>query len=246
MSSVLSCEGCPYCIDVFIKKNSMNQDSFILHLISKHKSPCFVDAVGTGALFSGPVACAVSIPEPFNSAEVNDSKQLDHETIYHLAPGLKEKVVYSFGSVSSFEMLSIRNNLKTELLAMTRAVLNLKEKISVDSVFVDGKYALPDTKVPSYAVIKGDGKVFGIAVSSIIAKDYRDHFMMKNYGERYKRYHINSNMGYRSPDHLIAIRRWGTVYPYHRTWLPQIQSVLSGNYDSVIFSKYKNRWECLV
>jgi ribonuclease HII len=128
---------------------------------------------------------------------------------------------------------------------MARAVNNLARKIKIDAVFVDGKFTLPKTGVVSYAVIKGDSKIPGIAVASIIAKDFRDHFMINNYGELYAAYHIAQNKGYRSPDHLMSIRKMGPVEGLHRTYLPQIKKVLSGNYDSVIFSKYRDRWERL-
>jgi len=227
------------------ERTIMNQDSFVLHLISKYGMTAHTDAVGTGALFEGPVACAVAMPEPFQNDEVDDSKRLEHKTIYRLAPELKQKVVYAFGVVRSEEMQSIRNNMKAELMAMTRAVLALQKKIKIDAVFVDGKFTLPDTGIPSYAVIRGDQNVFGIAVASILAKNDRDHFMIDTYGEEYSRYRIASNKGYRSPDHLMAIRKWGTVWPHHRAYLPQVQRVLKGEYDEVIFSKYRKRWETL-
>jgi ribonuclease HII len=205
----------------------MIEDSFIIHLINGHKMPAYIDCVGTGAIFGSIVACAVAIPNQFQNYRINDSKLLPHKLIYKLAPELKTKVVYAFGSVSAKELLlTIKNNLKGEHIAMTRAVMALKEKIEIDSVFVDGKYTLPNTNITSYAVIRGDQKVFGIAVASIIAKDVRDHLLMKRYGEKYSAYHIISNKGYRSPKHISALRKFGPVYPLHRTYLPQFKYIL--------------------
>jgi ribonuclease HII len=223
----------------------VKQDPFLQHLIAKHHTAAFTDAVGTGALFGPITACAVTMLFDCANPEVDDSKKLKHETIYRLALVLKKSMTWTLGIVSAEEIRQIKNVMKGECLAMTRAVQALKEKVKIDAVFVDGKHTLPDTQLPSYAVIKGDQKIYGIAAASIIAKNDRDHFMMSNYGKKFSQYRIYSNKGYRSPDHLLAIRKFGVVHPHHRIHLPQIQRVLSGNYDSVIFSKYKNRWEKL-
>jgi len=223
----------------------MFQDPFITHLTAKYKTPAFTDAVGVGSIFGPIMACAVAMSFEYFNSEVNDSKKLAHKDIYRLAPVLKEKLIWTIGIVSGRELLDIKNNLKGEHIAMARAVVALKKKIAIDAVFVDGKYTLPKTEIPSYAVIKGDAKVYGIAAASIIAKNERDQLMMVCYGEQYSKYHIKDNKGYRSPAHLMAIRRYGPVYPHHRTYLPQMRSVMTGGYDHVLFSKYKDRWEKL-
>jgi len=221
----------------------MKQDPFIIHLAEKYKTPAYTDCVGSGSIFGPALACAVALIEPYYNPVVNDSKQLPHKVIYRLAPELKTKMIWAIGMVSALELQTIRNNLKGEHIAMCRAVLALKEKINVDVAFVDGKYPLPKTNIPSYGVIRGDCVSFGVACASIIAKNERDQLMMNKYGDQYARYHIRKNKGYRSPDHLLSIRKYGAVYPHHRTYLPQIKSVLSGDYDHVIFTKYKDRWE---
>lgn len=212
----------------------MIQDPYITELISRHKNTAFLDEVGTGAIFGEIVACAVIIPHPFFLEEVDDSKKLKHEKIYELAPKLKEKVIYSFGIVTSEELRSIKNIFKANRLALKKAVKNLPQK--PEALFIDGRFKIP-TKVPIYNVVKGDSLVFGIAVASIIAKDFRDHYMIEKYGKRYAHYHIKKNKGYRSPDHLIAIREYGTT-KHHRIWMPQIEKVVSGDYDKVIERKY--------
>jgi len=217
----------------------MIQDSFINHLISKYQHPAFIDEVGTGAI-SGPItACAVMIPTPFFIPEVNDSKQLKNDLIYSLAETLKEKAIYSIGESPASEIRELQNIFKADLLAMRRAIEGLP--IKPDAIFIDGKFSL-DLPVDCYPVIKGDAKVFGIAVASIIAKDYRDHKIIEDLGEELKVYGIKTNKGYRSPQHLMSIKKFG-VTKHHRTYMPQIQQVLNGSYDEVIFSKYKDRWE---
>jgi len=214
-------------------------DSFIEHLLKQYRCPAFIDEVGMGALFAELVACAVMIPKPFEAPEVDDSKKLKHDLIYELAPKLRKKVVYAFGVVTCPELKTIRNMMKADRLAMKRAVEALP--VVPDALFIDGIFPIGGLTAPVYTVIKGDAKVFGIAVASIIAKDYRDHMVVTRYGHKYPKYHITSNKGYRSPDHLMAIRRWGLT-PYHREWMPQIKRVLSGDYDHVIHTKYQDQW----
>lgn len=206
-----------------------------------YERPAYADEVGLGSIAGELVACAVTIPEPFMMAGVNDSKQLKHEEIYRLAPQLRKKVQYSFGVVSCEELNTLKNMHKANQIALKRAVEGLPNK--PDAVFVDGPFHIEGLDIPTHPIVKGDSRVFGIAVASIIAKDHRDHMVMKKYGKKYPHYHIDSNKGYRSPDHMIGIRIHGIVEPFHRVWMRQIQDVLSGRYDKVIKRKYPEKWK---
>jgi ribonuclease HII len=202
-----------------------------------------------GAIFGDLVACAVMMPTKFLMPVVDDSKKLSHETIYKIAPKLRKMVQFSLGVVSSSELLSLSNMGHGNQIALKRAIEGLPEP--PDAVFVDGCHPIHGLKIDNFPVIKGDSKVFGIAVASIIGKDYRDHLVMDLYGQKYARYHINSNKGYRSPDHLIGIRfnqlkEGGPgISKHHHAWMPQIKKVLNGEYDEVIHGKYQDRWEAL-
>lgn len=216
----------------------MISDPYIEHLIMQYQNPAFIDEVGLGCIFGEHVACAVMLPIDFEMEDVDDSKKLKHEDVYRLAQELRPMTHFGLGIVSNQELRSIGNMHRANLLAMKRSIEHLP--IVPDSIFIDGKYPIAGHTAPVYTVVKGDSKVFGIAVASIIAKDFRDHMIMRKYGQKYSQYHIAQNKGYRSPDHLIAIRRWG-VTEYHRVWMPQIQRVLSGGYDEVIRRRYPER-----
>lgn len=192
--------------------------------IEQYRRPAFIDEVGLGSIMGDLVACAVIIPDPFDMDEVNDSKQLKHEDIYRLAPLLKEKVIYSFGVVPPHELNEIKNMHKADLLAMERALALLPEK--PDAVFVDGRFIPKGLDTPIHPIVKGDAKIFGIAVASIIAKDYRDHMIMDAHGKTHAIYDVMRNKGYRSPKHLKAIRERG-ITEYHRRWLPDVRRALS-------------------
>ena len=72
----------------------------------------------------------------------------------------------------------------------------------------------PESAVPSTTIVKGDGKYMSIAAASILAKTYRDDYMLDIH-RQYPQYHWDSNKGYPSKAHRESIRQFG-VTPYHR------------------------------
>lgn len=208
--------------------------------LEAYRNPAYVDEVGLGAIAGELVACAVIIPTPFTMPGVKDSKQISHDKIYDMAPRLRKKVLFSYGIVDCDELNSLKNMHKANQLALKRAVEGLSQK--PDGVFVDGPYHIEGLSMPTHPIIKGDNKVFGIAVASIIAKDYRDHLIIDKYSKDFPQYHLESNKGYGSPDHLIGIR-FHSAQPFHRRWMPRIKRAENGYYDGIYKYKYREKWE---
>jgi ribonuclease HII len=69
-------------------------------------------------------------------------------------------------------------------------------------------------EIPAQTVVKGDGKYLSIAAASVLAKTYRDAYMLRLH-EQYPQYHWDTNMGYPTKAHYEAIRQFG-ITPYHR------------------------------
>lgn len=224
----------------------MKQDIYIKELAGRYQHPAFIDEVGLSAVFGELVACAVQIFGAFYDDRVNDSKQMKHKELYRVAEDILSNqhptrfMAHGIGIVTPEELNEIKNMHTADQLAMARAVKALP--VTPDALFIDGLFTLPRSGITSYSVVKGDCKVFGIALASVIAKYHRDQLMREKYGYDYRRYDILKNVGYRSPRHLIAIRKYG-VTQNHRLWMPQIKQVVAGNYDSVIMRKYKHYWE---
>jgi len=103
----------------------------------------------------------------------------------------------------------------------------------------DSKKVKPDMRKKLTKVIL---KVLGISAASIIAKVYRDTYIVEEISKKFPHYNLESNKGYRSPHHLMAIRKYG-VTEYHRSYMKQIKKVLDGKYDEIIESKYKERYK---
>ena len=177
------------------------------------------DEAGRGCL-AGPVfAAAVILPDashfsPLTShlCELNDSKQLSEKHRYELREIIqREAVAWAVGIVSNEEIDKI-NILRASILAMHRAVAQLK--VRPQHLLIDGNRFSPYEDIPHTTVVKGDATYMSIAAASILAKTYRDDFMLKIH-EEYPQYHWDKNKGYPAPIHREAIRQFGTT-PYHR------------------------------
>ena len=175
------------------------------------------DEAGRGCL-AGPVyAAAVILPDESSISNsrlsmLNDSKQLTERQRYDLREVIqREARAWAVGVVSSDEIDEI-NILRASILAMHRAVAQLK--IRPQHLLIDGNCFSPYEDITHTTVIKGDATYMSIAAASILAKTYRDDYMLQLHQE-YPQYHWDSNKGYPAPAHREAIRQYGTT-PYHR------------------------------
>ena len=170
------------------------------------------DEAGRGCL-AGPVfAAAVILPPDFSCEELNDSKKLTERMRYNLRPFIEENALdWAVGVVSPLEIDEI-NILKASFLAMHRALNQLK--LGPNHLIIDGNRFTPYNDVPHHCIVKGDGKYLSIAAASVLAKTYRDDFMVKIDAD-YPDYQWKKNKGYPTKDHRLAIERHGAT-PHHR------------------------------
>ncbi|MBO4590345.1 MAG: ribonuclease HII [Bacteroidaceae bacterium] len=170
------------------------------------------DEAGRGCLAGSVFAAAVILPDTFENALLNDSKQLSERQRYALRPVIEEQALaWAVGIVTAQEIDEI-NILNASILAMHRALDGLK--VRPEFIVVDGNRFKPYGTVPWKTVVKGDGKYMNIAAASILAKTYRDDYMNQLDAE-YPAYGWKKNKGYPAPAHRRAIREYG-ITPYHR------------------------------
>ena len=176
------------------------------------------DEAGRGPLAGSVFAAAVILPhEGQLSADweaLNDSKQLSEAARYRLRPVIeREALAWGLGEVTA-EEIDRMNILQASLLAMHRALDSLT--VRPEHIIVDGNrwrsYGFP--AIPAHAVVKGDSKYLSIAAASVLAKTYRDDYMLRLH-EAYPAYHWDKNKGYPTAAHYAAIREMG-ISPYHR------------------------------
>jgi len=170
------------------------------------------DEAGRGCL-AGPVyAAAVILPKNFSSSLLNDSKKLSMKQRYALRTVVeKEAVAWAVGIVSPEEIDKV-NILNASFLAMHRAIDQLS--ITVEALLIDGNRFNDHPKIPHTCIIKGDSKYFSIAAASILAKTYRDDYMLKIHNS-YPVYGWDQNKGYPTKKHRTAIAKYGST-SHHR------------------------------
>lgn len=170
------------------------------------------DEAGRGCL-AGPVfAGAVILPKDYCNDVLNDSKQLTEKKRYLLREQIEQDALaWAVGIVTPEEIDKI-NILNASFLAMHRAVDALK--IRPQALLIDGNRFRPYQDLPHTTVVKGDGKFMSIAAASILAKTYRDDYMLRLHDE-FPQYGWDSNKGYPARAHREAIRAFG-VTPHHR------------------------------
>ena len=170
------------------------------------------DEAGRGCL-AGPVyAAAVILPLNFYNPLLNDSKKLNEKQRYALREIIqKEAIAWAVGSVDQLEIDEI-NILNASIKAMHLSIAQLKRKPKF--IIIDGNRFKPYKKTPHQTIIKGDGKYASIAAASILAKTFRDDYMLEQ-DKLFPQYNWIRNKGYPTKDHRRAIESFGRC-PLHR------------------------------
>ncbi len=188
------------------------------------------DEAGRGPLAGPVVAAAVILPKDFNNPTLNDSKQLSASKREALRPIIENQAIsWCVASVSAAEIDRI-NILKASILAMHRAIDGLYgvsprevvpeifarggERLKPQQLIIDGNRFYKYEDIPHTCIVKGDGKYAPIAAASILAKTYRDEYMLR-LAEQFPQYGWDRNMAYPTKEHRQAILQYGTT-PQHR------------------------------
>jgi ribonuclease HII len=187
-------------------------------ILQKGRLEAGCDEAGRGCL-AGPVfAATVILPPNFRSPLLNDSKQISKSTRLALRELIEKKALaFAVGIVDHKEIDEI-NILQASFLAMHRAIDQLDIKAEI--LLIDGNRfkAYPD--IPHQCEIKGDGRIKSIAAASILAKTYRDDYMLK-LALDFPEYHWEQNKGYPTKSHREAIKEHG-LSPHHRLSFRQL------------------------
>ena len=180
-----------------------------------------VDEVGRGSLIGPVYASAVILKKNCDVKKLKDSKKLTKKEREVLNKYIKKNSYWSIGSASKEEIEKL-NILNASLLAMKRAIKKLKKKPNL--FLVDGTHA-PKKLKNSKTIIKGDQKIKCISAASIVAKVYRDLYMIK-LANKFPKYKWHKNFGYGTFQHLNALKKFG-VTSYHRRSYKPVHNILS-------------------
>ena len=180
-----------------------------------------IDEVGRGCLAGPVVSAAVILKEGINLELLKDSKKITFKKRLEISDHIKSNSFFSIGIASVNEILKL-NILGASLLSMKRAIENLEIKPNL--TLIDGNFAPKGLK--NYkTIVNGDEKIKVISAASIIAKVYRDRFMIK-LSEKFSNYAWERNFGYGTKAHLEGLKKFG-VTSHHRKGFKPIHKILS-------------------
>jgi ribonuclease HII len=176
------------------------------------------DEAGRGCLAGPVVAAAVVLPEvtdPGLLSMLNDSKKLSVSMRNELRPLIEaHALAYGIAMVDNQEIDRI-NILNASIKAMHLATRKLEPQPGF--LLIDGNRFLPYRSVPHKCVVGGDGEYAAIAAASILAKTWRDAYMLDLH-EMHPQYNWKNNKGYPTPDHKRAIAEYGTTRFHRRSF----------------------------
>lgn len=156
---------------------------------------------------------------------LNDSKQLTEAQRYRLRPVIEAQARAWAVAYCDNHEIDQANILRCSIESMHRAVRKLQtneantelrggEQIRPEKLLIDGNRFYSFEDIPYETIVKGDGKMMSIAAASVLAKTYRDDFMVEA-SKQYPAYNWAVNKGYPTADHRDAIAQHGAT-PLHR------------------------------
>lgn len=170
------------------------------------------DEAGRGCL-AGPVfAGAVILPKDFYHPLLNDSKKVTEANRYELRTIIEKSAVAWAVAKIEVEEIDHINILKASIKAMHLAVANLHPEPEL--LLIDGNRFYRYKEIKHQCIIKGDGMYASIAAASILAKTYRDDYMLALH-KKFPYYGWDQNKGYGTLLHRKALITRG-LSEHHR------------------------------
>lgn len=170
------------------------------------------DEAGRGCLAGPVVAAAVILPKDYTHKKLNDSKQLTREDRELLRTEIeRDAIAWAIAEVTCDE-IDVINILNASFKAMHRAIDKLTHKPEL--LLIDGNRFNPYAEIRHECIIKGDALYLSIAAASVLAKTYRDDYMLK-LAQQFPGYGWETNVGYPTQQHRDGIRELG-ITPFHR------------------------------
>tara|TARA_Y100000768_G_C23981581_1_gene686128 strand:+ start:41 stop:640 length:600 start_codon:yes stop_codon:yes gene_type:complete len=183
---------------------------------SDSKFEAGVDEAGRGSL-AGPItAAAVILPRDYRNDALDDSKRLSEKKRIELKGIIeRDSIDFAVFSVAPSTIDKI-NILNSTFKAMHGALNSLK--IIPSFISVDGNRFKKYKNIDHECIVKGDTKYQNIAAASILAKTYRDSYMIDQHN-RFPYFGWNKNKGYGTKFHLDNINKHGVSELHRKSFL---------------------------
>lgn len=171
-----------------------------------------MDEVGRGPL-AGPISVGlVILPEGF-AEPVVDSKLLSAKQRAEKAIAIRAAADWFCVEHVEPDFID-KYGVTASLQEAARRIL-AKVDICPDLVLLDGKHNFLRDIMSARTIVKGDMICASIAAASILAKEERDE-LMREYALQYPEYGFETHVGYGTPRHIAALKKYG-VTPIHRS-----------------------------
>ena len=178
----------------------------------KNKIEAGCDEAGRGCL-AGPVfAAAVILPQDFYHPLLNDSKQISEKKRDLLRPIIEQEAIAFAVAKVTPSMIDKINILQASFRAMHLSIGKLS--ILPELLLIDGNRFKRYKKIDHKCIIQGDGKYASIAAASILAKTYRDQYIIR-LAKKFPQYGWEQNKGYGTQSHRDVIKKCGLT-KHHR------------------------------
>ena len=178
---------------------------------------CGTDEAGRGPLCGPVCAAAVVLPDGFTLPGLDDSKKLTEKKRERLYDEIVAGALAYGIALSTPAEIDEYNILGASLLAMRRAVEQVKKTVTPGVVLIDGNRQT-DFGVPSVTVVHGDALSPSIAAASILAKVTRDRIMTE-LDKAYPGYGLAKHKGYPTAEHMLAVYELGAPEIYRKSFL---------------------------
>lgn len=197
---------------------------FELELLRTAETIVSLDEVGRGAI-AGPVVVGASVfnrSSPLTFPEkLRDSKLVAESKRDDLAVLTVKWLRVEVGIIDAETI-----DEKGISFALQAAALQAIAKLELASEFVillDGSHNWIGADFEVITRTKADRDCASVSASSIVAKVWRDN-RMRELAQQFPGYGLDSNKGYASEGHIIALREFGPSPIHRKSWLTRILS----------------------
>lgn len=197
-----------------------------------------IDEAGRGCLafpvFTAAVTFPINIVDMVNDKQkeildkIKDSKKLSEKRREEYAKFIEQHAL-AFGiTSSSVEEIDNKNILQATIDSMHRSINIVNNTIPLKKIIVDGNHFKPyynsnNELVNHSCIASADDKYLDVAAASILAKVYRDRFVLdycRNNPQHDEWYKFSKNKAYGTKDHLDAIKKYGAINHHRKSFAP--------------------------
>lgn len=184
-----------------------------------------VDEAGRGSLASIVAVAGVMLPTSHKIKGINDSKKLSRKKREELNEQIRDQAIEYHIAWIDHTVIDRINILEATKLCIIQVINRFNVK--PDMVVIDGKFSFSngDIVFPYRTIPKADNNSENVAAASILAKVYRDNWMLEQH-KKYPNYGFDKHFGYGTKKHRAAIEKYGPC-PIHRRSFNPLRSMLS-------------------